>query len=134
MAIVALQCSRPNSEIWKQTLFTVLQTFAILSVLMKPEILKKFTTHLRNTLTRASELAIELRNTYVNPEHFLFGLAEQKGGIAYDILAKSGLTVPMLRDFVRVRNEPVPEAPLSRDELHFSLPAKRAIEKAVLTA
>lgn len=101
---------------------------------MKPSILNKFTTHLRNTLTRASDLAVELRNTYVNPEHFLYGLAEQKGGIAFDILNKSGLTIATLRDFVRMRNEPVPDAPLSREELHFSLPAKRAVEKAVLIA
>ncbi len=103
---------------------------------LQPEILRKFTAHLQNALTFAADLTLELKNRYVNPEHLLFGLAETKGGVAFEILRKSGLKLDSLRDLISVRNEPVlkPGQALSMVDLHFSLPAKRALEKAVLLA
>ncbi len=103
---------------------------------LKPEIRNKFTAHLRSALQYAAELSVELKNSYVNPEHLLFGLAETKGGVAYEILRKCGVKLDTLRDLISVRNEPVlkPGQTLSRDDLKFSLPAKRALEKSVLVA
>lgn len=102
----------------------------------KPEILEKFTVHLKSALQYAAELSLELKNTYVNPEHLLFGLAETKGGVAFEILRKSGIKLDTLRDLISVRNEPVLKPGQSMDigGLKFSLPAKRALEKAVLVA
>ncbi|MBI2984272.1 MAG: ATP-dependent Clp protease ATP-binding subunit [Candidatus Kerfeldbacteria bacterium] len=103
---------------------------------LKPEILQKFTTHLRSAINFAAELSVELKNRYINPEHLLFGLAETKGGVAYEILRKSGIKLDTLRDLISLRNEPVlkPGLNLRADELKFSLPAKRALEKSVLVA
>ncbi|MBI5467136.1 MAG: ATP-dependent Clp protease ATP-binding subunit, partial [Candidatus Kerfeldbacteria bacterium] len=103
---------------------------------IQPEVLKKFTAHLQSAITYAAELTLELKNRYVNPEHLLFGLAETKGGVAFEILRKSGLKLDTLRDLITVRNEPVlkPGQSLSMADLHLSLPAKRALEKAVLMA
>lgn len=103
---------------------------------LKPEILSKFTTHLRSSLSFAADLSLELKNRYINPEHLLFGLAETKGGVAYEILRKSGVKLDTLRDLISVRNEPVlkPGQSLRSDDLKFSLPAKRALEKSVLVA
>lgn len=103
---------------------------------IEPEIYAKFTSHLKSSLNFAAELTLELKNKYVNPEHLLFGLAETKGGVAYEILRKSGLKLDALRDLISVRNEPVlrPGQTLTIADLQFSLPAKRALEKAVLCA
>ena len=103
---------------------------------LKPDILGKFTTHLNSALTFAAELTLELKNRYVNPEHLLFGLAETKGGVAYELLRKGGVKLDTLRDLISVRNEPVlkPGQTIALTDVKFSLPAKRAIEKAVLIA
>jgi len=102
---------------------------------MKDNITNKFTTHLKNTLDKAGKLALELKNKYINPEHLLFGLSQTKGGIAYDILNKAGLKPEILREITRERNEPEEdEENLTIDDLKFSLPAKKTLEKAVLVA
>jgi ATP-dependent Clp protease ATP-binding subunit ClpC len=103
---------------------------------LQPDVINKFTQHLRNALNYAADLTLELKNRYVNPEHLLFGLAETKGGVAFEILRRNGVKLDSLRDLISVRNEPVlkPGQTLSYDDLKFSLPAKRALEKAVLAA
>ncbi|MEK7637077.1 MAG: ATP-dependent Clp protease ATP-binding subunit [Patescibacteria group bacterium] len=103
---------------------------------LKPDILAKFTAHLNSALTYAAELTVELKNRYVNPEHLLFGLAETKGGVAHELLRKSGVKLDALRDLISVRNEPLtkPGLSLTLTDVKFSLPAKRVLEKAVLIA
>lgn len=103
---------------------------------LEPEVYRKFTAHLKKSLSFAADLTLELKNRYVNPEHVLFGLAETKGGVAYEILRKSGVKLDALRDLISVRNEPVlkPGQTLTTADLQFSLPAKRSLEKAVLCA
>ena len=59
---------------------------------MNPEILDKFSTHLKNTLVRAYALAQELRQPSIEPPHLLFALSAQKGSIASEVLTKLGLT------------------------------------------
>ncbi len=96
----------------------------------RPDILEKFTTHLRTTLERASDVAFEQRHVFLNPEHLLFGLLESRGGIASEILTKNGIEPETLKTFLIARNEPLSqEVPFSRDQLKLSLPSKRAIEK-----
>ncbi len=101
---------------------------------MQPDILNKFTTHLKNTLQHAAALALELRNRFINPEHLIYGLAEAKGGIAFEILSRAGLDLAHLKTSIRGRNDSVAAVQLSISDLRFSLPAKRALEKAVLVA
>ena len=100
---------------------------------MQPDILNKFTSHLKHALHNAAALAIELGNRYIDPEHLLYGLAEAKGGIAFEILKRSEFDVNRLKASIRERSDAVPPpSPLSVGDLRFSLPAKRALEKAVL--
>ena len=102
---------------------------------MQPDILNKFTSHLKLTLQNAAALAIELGNRYIDPEHLLYGLAESKGGIAFEILKRSGFDVGRLKTSIRERSDAAPPAtPLTIGDLRLSLPAKRALEKAVLVA
>ncbi|MBI4090387.1 MAG: ATP-dependent Clp protease ATP-binding subunit, partial [Candidatus Kerfeldbacteria bacterium] len=98
-----------------------------------PDIINKFTTHLKNTLQHAAALALELNNRFINPEHLLYGLAESKGGIAFEILNRAGFNINRLKSSIRERNDTTASR-LSISDLRFSLPAKRALEKAVLIA
>ncbi|MFA5069857.1 MAG: ATP-dependent Clp protease ATP-binding subunit [Patescibacteria group bacterium] len=97
-------------------------------------VLKKFTQHLKNALDAAAKLALELKNKYINPEHFLYGLLSARGGISHDILGKTKLKTEDLKISVRQTNEPVSGDMMDIAQLKFSLPAKKALEKAVLTA
>jgi len=101
---------------------------------MQPDILNKFTAHLKNTLQHAAALSLELGSRFINPEHLLFGLAESKGGIAFEILSRAGINVQRLKTGIRERNDAPSAAQLSVSDLRFSLPAKRALEKSVLVA
>ncbi|MFH1366945.1 MAG: ATP-dependent Clp protease ATP-binding subunit [Patescibacteria group bacterium] len=97
-------------------------------------VLKKFTQHLKNTLNAAAKLALELKNKYINPEHFLYGLLSTRGGIAHDILGKTKLSPELLKIAIRAANEPALHDDLDLTKLKFSLTAKKALEKSVLTA
>ncbi|MFH0951828.1 MAG: ATP-dependent Clp protease ATP-binding subunit [Patescibacteria group bacterium] len=104
---------------------------------MKSGILDKFTSHLKDALDRAGRFAIDLRSQSVNPEHMLYGLAESKGGIAYDVLNKAGVRPEMFRMAIRRRSEhltPTGNPTGDLKNIKFSDTAKRAIEKSVLIA
>jgi ATP-dependent Clp protease ATP-binding subunit ClpC len=58
------------------------------------------TPRVKNALGRAFAASHELGHSYVGPEHFLIGLAEEGEGIAGDILRQLGLTAPALRQQV----------------------------------
>jgi ATP-dependent Clp protease ATP-binding subunit ClpC len=58
------------------------------------------TPRVKNALGHAFGAARELGHSYVGPEHFLIGLAEEGEGIASDILRRYGLTSQSLRQQV----------------------------------
>jgi ATP-dependent Clp protease ATP-binding subunit ClpC len=103
-----------------------------------PDILEKFTGHLKTTLAKAYALAVELRAPGIHPEHLLLALLSQRGSIAGELLRKSHLSTEELRRGLKeasliddgfAREEAgTPDAPKLTAE------AKRAVEKAVLTA
>ncbi|MEK7546175.1 MAG: ATP-dependent Clp protease ATP-binding subunit [Patescibacteria group bacterium] len=107
---------------------------------MNPEILDKFSTHLKNALVRAYALAQELRQSAIEPQHLMYALAAQKGSIASEVLTKLGLSSDDIKRFVAERADGKPFAPPSLDAAaadaspKLSAEAKRTIEKAVLTA
>ena len=107
---------------------------------MNPEILDKFSTHLKNALVRAYALAQELRQPAIEPAHLLFALSAQKGSIASEVLTKLGLSSDDIKRFV---SESTNAAAAKKSQLDaaggdaspkLSAEAKRTIEKAVLTA
>lgn len=104
---------------------------------MDSGIVSKFTSHLKDALDRAGRFAIDLKSSSINPEHLFYGLAEGKGGIAFDVLNKAGVRPELFRMAIRRRTE----LPMSSDETSSDIPsitfsdsAKRAIEKSVLIA
>ncbi|USN53698.1 MAG: ATP-dependent Clp protease ATP-binding subunit [Candidatus Nomurabacteria bacterium] len=101
----------------------------------KPPLAQKFTTHLKATFEQASRLSADLRHVFLNPEHLLYGLLESRGGIAAEILNKAGVEAEILKSFIIERNEPLsPDLHFTKEQVKFSLPAKRATEKAALIA
>ena len=54
----------------------------------------------KNALGRAFNASRELGHSYVGPEHFLIGLAEEGEGIASDVLRRYGLTPQAIRQQV----------------------------------
>jgi ATP-dependent Clp protease ATP-binding subunit ClpC len=103
---------------------------------MEPPILQKFTNNLKTALKRAGEVARSAAQRYINPEHLLYAILEQRGSIGFEILQKTGVKAAYFAAAVGAEGEspsPGPE-PLDLSSLKFSLPAKKALERAVLLA
>ena len=58
----------------------------------------KFTKSANKALELASELAIKLGHNYVGTEHLLYGLAEEKTGVAGRVLEKQDITTEKILD------------------------------------
>ncbi|MBI3115558.1 MAG: ATP-dependent Clp protease ATP-binding subunit [Candidatus Kerfeldbacteria bacterium] len=104
---------------------------------MRPPILNKFTTNLKNTLSRAADLALELRAKLIAPDHLLLALAEQRGGIAYEVLSKSDLRAGALRAYIEEHQDyasRIDDEGFNLADVKFSPLAKQALEKGVLIA
>lgn len=104
---------------------------------MDSGIVNKFSSHLKDALDRAGRFAIDLKSSVINPEHLFYGLAESKGGIAFDVLNKAGVRPELFRMAIRRRAEIPTGGDDAADEpakITFSDTAKRAIEKSVLIA
>ena len=67
------------------------------SVLMSfMNILDRFSEHLRETLARAMQTAIELKNPEVEPLHLVFALSRERGSVASEILGRLKLDPKLL--------------------------------------
>lgn len=100
-----------------------------------PEIMDKFTTHLKNVLTRALCLVVEQGGDAITPTHLLWSAGTEQGCVAAEVLDKAGVHEDALRMFVGA------PASLGVQASHIAQPtpllsdeSKQAIEKAVLTA
>jgi ATP-dependent Clp protease ATP-binding subunit ClpC len=99
------------------------------------DIIDKFSTHLKNVLTRALCFAVEMNEKTIEPEHLLWALGTQKGSIGAELLKKAGVKQQELRMLVgatqRIKTKPTL---IDDSTLNLSGDAKRIVEKAVLTA
>ncbi len=101
---------------------------------MNTDILDKFTGHLKNVLAKSYSLAVELGSGDINPEHMLLALMHQKGSIGGEILRKANISAEELRRVLMMEMLHTGEKKTSDTVPKLSVDAKRAIEKAVLTA
>ncbi|MBI4133216.1 ATP-dependent Clp protease ATP-binding subunit, partial [Candidatus Uhrbacteria bacterium] len=107
---------------------------------MNTDIIDKFTTHLKSVLTRALCLVLETKETAIEPLHLFWALATQKGSIGAEILHKAKVAEAAVEALFKNSTAKlplaIPEKEQSVGELAPKLGAlaKRAIEKAVLTA
>ena len=101
---------------------------------MSNDIVDKFSTHLKNVLTRALCFVVEQDQKTIQSEHLLWALGTQKGCIGAEILKKSGVKATDLKKLVGVKQTSQTISDANNITLHLSDEAKRIVEKAVLTA
>lgn len=103
---------------------------------MDHHIVEKFTTHLKNVLTRALCFVVETQQKTIQPEHLLWALGTEKGCIGAEVVHKVRIKADTLRTLVGAAVKQPFDAELAKTALAplLSENAKRAIEKAVLTA
>ncbi len=99
------------------------------------EIINKFTTHLKNVLTRALTFVVENNLQAVEPEHLLWALTTQKGCIGAELLAKAYVKPEDVRSLIDHHSfTPSPIQEVTGQLPVLSEEARRMVEKAVLTA
>jgi len=101
---------------------------------MDIDILDKFSTNLKEVLTRALEQTILSDQKNVEPLTLLDSLSQQKGSVAHEVLQKNGFR--MLAKKKNISSESTGSTATKTKNLTpiLSLASKRAIEKAVLAA
>lgn len=95
-------------------------------------IVDRFSTHLKNVLTRALCYVVESGQPSIMPEHVLWALGTERGCIASELLRRAGISAESLRDLSAGAKAEPGTGDVSSPQLTEA--AKRAIEKAVLTA
>ena len=109
---------------------------------MNTDIIDKFTTHLKDVLTRALTLVTQTNEKTIEPIHLFWALATQKGSIGAEILQKSNIDPKIVDALFKDKNTKLPlgtkMGKISKSELptppKLGADSKRAIEKAVLSA
>ncbi len=100
--------------------------------MLQPDILQRFTSHLKEALQKALAFAIQSGRDLVEPGDLLVGLLQEKGSIGAEILLKSHITAEAAeRAFGGLAQTHVQGAPVAPD---LSPAVKRLLEKCVLTA
>ncbi|MFH1226176.1 MAG: ATP-dependent Clp protease ATP-binding subunit [bacterium] len=95
-------------------------------------LLEKFTLNFKKAVGLAYALSRELKHQTINPEHLLYALIKQKGGVASDVLAKIKINPEELKKKIIEHNRRL--AASASTEPRLSDSAKKIIEKAVLAA
>ena len=105
---------------------------------MEPkELLDNLSTHLKNAIARAISIATSMGHTEVGMPHLLFGLLEEQGAVASEILRKYKVERTYLLDALAalpssIGNDPGPTLVPTIPELDAS--SKKSLERAMLIA
>lgn len=95
------------------------------------DVIKKFSSHLKNVLTRALVLAVEQQQETIEPVHLFWAVGTQIGSVGADILEKTGITQEDFKTIISRKNAQLfaeSGVPVLSEN------SKMIIEKAVLTA
>ena len=103
---------------------------------MPRDIVDKFSSKLKNVLTRALCLVVEQNAKTIEPEHLLWALGTEKGCLGAEILKKVGIKQIELKKLVGAKQSAnsMQISSIEPTALNLSDEAKRIVEKAVLTA
>ncbi len=97
-----------------------------------PDLLGRFTSHLKEALQKSLAFTITNGRDLVEPGDLLAGLIQEKGSLAFELLSKAHISFSRVEE--RFRGSPAPHAvgtPIAPD---LSPMVKRLLEKCVLTA
>lgn len=100
--------------------------------MLQPDLIARFTTHLKEALQRALSFAIQNGRTVVEPGDVLVGLLHEQGSIATDILLKYNVSVSDAE--ARFRGTSAHIEPGSTIAPDLSSAVKKLLEKCVLSA
>ncbi|MBP9869099.1 ATP-dependent Clp protease ATP-binding subunit [Patescibacteria group bacterium] len=98
--------------------------------MLNPDLLDRFTTHLKEALQKALSFSVMNGRDLVEPGDLIVGLMMEKGSVGSELLTKAGLDVKKAE--AAFRGFPATTARIATPDL--SLGVKRIIEKCVLTA
>ncbi|MBU1613479.1 MAG: ATP-dependent Clp protease ATP-binding subunit [bacterium] len=101
----------------------------------------RFSSHLKDVLTRSIHLASELKNPMVEPIHLFFAIFTQKGSVAGEILSRFKIEQKIIEQVILnlpATKEP-PASPATKQSTQivltpFSPASKMALEKAMFIA
>lgn len=98
-----------------------------------PDILEKFTPHLKSVLTRALSIALENESDRISPLHLLHALYHERGAMAAMMLKEVGMVEEV---FAKAHNSGAAEVapPSPENAPTLSDDARRAVEKAIMRA
>ncbi len=95
----------------------------------------KFTNSAEQAFEIANELAASLGHNYIGSEHILYGLVEEKNGVASKVLANQGVTsefvLDKIEELIGINEEGAIE---NSDDIGFTPRSKRIIENAFAEA
>lgn len=98
-----------------------------------PNIIDRFSTHLREVLVGSIRIATDLKNPSVEPLHLLLALSMQKGSIANEVLNRYHLDTKNIEKNI-INIKPKPESSPKTSLSPFSSNSKTALEKALVVA
>lgn len=98
--------------------------------MLTPDLLDRFTTHLKEALQKALQFAVSNGRMFVEPGDLLVGMMQERGAIASELLQKSGVNAQNAETAFRG----IVHAPSSIVTPDLSPAVKRIVEKCVLTA
>jgi len=98
--------------------------------MLLPDLLDRFTTHLKEALQKALAFCVAQGRELLEPGDLVVGLLLEKGSIANEILTKHG--IPLAKAQATFSGQPLHPSPIATPDL--SPAVKRIIEKCVLTA
>ncbi|MFH1425817.1 MAG: ATP-dependent Clp protease ATP-binding subunit [Candidatus Kerfeldbacteria bacterium] len=107
---------------------------------MDLDILDKFTTHLRNALSRSIDLAWELQHTSILPVFVLSSISEQKGSIGCEVLGKHNVSPDEVSVYISDTMKKRPASSKGTEDAssflwpEFSPGTKKIIEHAAVLA
>lgn len=100
--------------------------------MLNPDLLARFTTHLKEALQKSLLFAVRNGRALLEPGDLLVGLLQEQGSIGAEILHKLGVKLPAAEDYFAGRAKAAaPNTALAPD---LSPGTKRVLEKCVLLA
>lgn len=100
--------------------------------MLEPDLLARFTTHLKEALQRGLAFALQQGRFLVEPGDLLTGLLQEKGSIGCEILTKAQVSLERVTEAFRGRAMPHRSGGVVAPDLAPMV--KRILEKCVLTA
>ena len=91
----------------------------------------KFTNKAKEVIGIANDISVELGHKYIGPEHILYGLAEEREGIASKVLINKGITGEKI---IKKIEEILGREKEIKETLGFTPRSKRVLENAFLEA